>query len=390
MNRLLALAIAISSTLPARAITIETVPIGSIGNSNDPATGNLSGGVNYTYSIGKYEVTVGQYAAFLNAVAATDSFGLYSLSMASETSGGIVRNGLPGSYTYQVKPPALSGTYIYDDKPVAHVGSGDAMRFVNWLHNGQPSGPQNSQTTEDGAYTLNGAVNVLELTAVSRNAGSRWWLPNHNEWHKAAYHANDGPTGNYWEFPTGSNSGPNNLPPSADTGNSANFYDLLNDAYTTGNQNYPLTDVGAYLLSESPYGTFDQGGNILEWTETVSLDFGFFRIVRGGAWDNIQVSLGSGTAGFADADHENWSIGFRVASIPLPGDLNLDGKVNAADYVLWRLNPASFPANAYGIWRANFGNPPSGSSASQLSAVPEPRCLFALIITLSACISRRR
>ena len=28
------------------------------------------------------------------------------------------------------------------------------------------------------------------------------------------------------------------------------------------------TDVGAYTLSASPYGTFDQGGNVSEWNET--------------------------------------------------------------------------------------------------------------------------
>src|SRR6185436_13170930 len=68
----------------AQAITIDTVPVGNVGNANDPATGNLYGGVSYAYSIGKYEVTVGQYTAFLNAVAATDSYGLYTTSMASD------------------------------------------------------------------------------------------------------------------------------------------------------------------------------------------------------------------------------------------------------------------------------------------------------------------
>ena len=68
----------------ASALTIETVPVGNVGNANDPATGNLYGGVNYAYSIGKYEVTVGQYTAFLNAVAASDTYSLYDPSMASD------------------------------------------------------------------------------------------------------------------------------------------------------------------------------------------------------------------------------------------------------------------------------------------------------------------
>ena len=52
-------------------ITIETVPIGNIGNAADPADGSRDipgvhfGAVGYAYSIGKYEVTVGQYTEFL-------------------------------------------------------------------------------------------------------------------------------------------------------------------------------------------------------------------------------------------------------------------------------------------------------------------------------------
>ena len=37
-----------------------------------------------TTAIGKYDVTVGQYTAFLNAVAATDTYGLYNPSMATD------------------------------------------------------------------------------------------------------------------------------------------------------------------------------------------------------------------------------------------------------------------------------------------------------------------
>jgi formylglycine-generating enzyme len=58
---------------------------------------------------------------------------------------------------------------------------------------------------------------------------------------------------------TGTNSLPNNNLPSSDTGNSANFYD---GDFTTGDLTFPLTDASSYLLSDSPYGTFDQGGNV--------------------------------------------------------------------------------------------------------------------------------
>jgi len=45
------------------------------------------GAVAYDYSIGKYEVTAGQYTAFLNAVAVTDTYGLYNTDMWSDTYG---------------------------------------------------------------------------------------------------------------------------------------------------------------------------------------------------------------------------------------------------------------------------------------------------------------
>src|SRR5689334_10076875 len=88
----------------APAITIDTVPVGDPGNlpfTTDPA--NTFGGVSYEYNIGKYEVTVGQYTAFLNAVGATDTYGLYNTQMATDLNiAGIAQSGSVGSYTYSV------------------------------------------------------------------------------------------------------------------------------------------------------------------------------------------------------------------------------------------------------------------------------------------------
>ncbi len=58
--------------------------------------------------------------------------------------GGITRSGTSGSYTYG----AIAGR---DDMPVNFVSFYDALRFANWLNNGQGSGD-----TETGAYTLLG------------------------------------------------------------------------------------------------------------------------------------------------------------------------------------------------------------------------------------------
>ncbi len=102
----------------------------------------------------------------------------------------------------------IASDYAY--RPVNYVSWGDAARFANWLHNGQPTGAQNLDTTEDGAYYLNGAMSDANLLAVSRETDWKWAIPTEDEWYKAAYHKNDGDTGNYFDYPTGSDIVPSN------------------------------------------------------------------------------------------------------------------------------------------------------------------------------------
>jgi formylglycine-generating enzyme required for sulfatase activity len=307
----------------ASAVTIDMVPIGNPGNPADTRYIDSDhpsgiGTVGYSFFIGRTEVTNAQYTEFLNAVAATDTHVLYTGQMASESRGGIVRSGSPGSYTYAIKAAALNGSYTYANKPVSFIHSGTAMRFANWLHNDQPTGAQDMSTTEDGAYTLNGANTSAALAAVTRNPGARWWLPNEDEWYKAAYHKNDGVTGNYWDYAIGTNIVPNNNLPSSDTGNSANYN------RTTGSGLYPMTDVGAYALSDSPYGTFDQSGNVFEWTESLVDGFdGLFRVYRGGAYDSTSSSLRASFWNSFYPTSSGGGIGFRVASIPEPRSVTL-------------------------------------------------------------------
>jgi sulfatase modifying factor 1 len=306
----------LSLAASASAITISTVPIGNPSNAanrynTDSEHPNGVGSVAQLFNIGTTEVTNAQYAAFLSAVAGSDTYGLYSTRMASDTCGGIVRSGSSPSYTYAVKTPALNGTYTYDNKPVVFVSSGDAMRFANWLHNRQPTGGEDSTTTEDGAYTLNGATTSTALAAVTRNANPRWWLPSEDEWYKAAYY--DPGTGTYFNYPTRTSTVVNNHQPSSDTGNSANFFGIT---YTTGNSSFPFTDAGAYTLSSSPYGTFDQGGNAWEWDDTPLQ--GISRFVRGGSWSNNFGYLEATAYIIQFTTSEANNIGFRVASAAVP------------------------------------------------------------------------
>jgi hypothetical protein len=59
--------------------------------------------------------------------------------------------------------------------------------------------------------------------------------------------------------------------------------------------------------------------------------------------------------------------------VGLPGDYNNDGRVDSADYVVWRKNPGGFGGDpaGYNTWRTNFGRT-SGSGSAASAAVPEP------------------
>jgi hypothetical protein len=70
------------------------------------------------------------------------------------------------------------------------------------------------------------------------------------------------------------------------------------------------------------------------------------------------------------------------ADLGVDGDYNGDGKVDAADYVVWRKTDGS-PDN-YILWRANFGNPPGSGSLAE-GAVPEPG-VVAMLCLASACL----
>ncbi len=324
------------SSAAARAVTIATVPIGNPGNPADmryvdAVHPNGTGSVSASYKIGKTEVTNAQYTALLNAVDPTgaNTLALYNGNMSSDAHGGIIFNGgAANGSKYEIKLGR-------DNNPVVFVSWYDAIRFANWLHNGQ-GGPG---STEFGAYTLlGGTPTPSNGLSITRNAGAKWWLPSEDEWYKAAYHKNDGVTGNYWNYPTSTNTQPySDQPPGTsapDPSNTANFWkdDGVTNGYNDGYavtglpessslQNY-LTDVGAYTLSTSPYGTFDQGGNVWEWNETLS---GSVRGLRGGGWvDNILSPNLHAALRYGDAPTiESVDVGFRVASIPEPSSLML-------------------------------------------------------------------
>lgn len=319
------------------AVTFDWATVGNPGNGPDD-TG--FGAVNYVYRTSQHEVTNAQYTEFLNAVdpagvnpnlGGPDPF-LYRSFMSSNANGGIQLDSSAASGSkYQVKTGR-------ENNPATFVSFFDAMRFTNWLENGQGNG-----STETGAYTISDGV------SENRHPGARYFIPNENEWYKAAYHKNDGVTANYRDYPTAtdvelfSDQPPGSGAPTPS--NTANVYsdDRVANGYNDGfavtgstvfssTQNY-LTDVGAYATSLSPYGTFDQGGNVMEWNEAVIRPS--FRGLRGGHWNNSANFTGATNRDIGIPSIEFDYLGFRVAHIPEPGT-GLLGLLGVLSVLWWR------------------------------------------------------
>jgi sulfatase modifying factor 1 len=311
------LAAVVAATLlanTAQAVTIDTVPARNLNNAPDTRYSPPGyGAVNHAYNIGKYEVTAGQYRDFLNAVdpSGTNTLGLYNASMNSNSYGcQITWNSGSAKYDFSggtVEAPGSTAA-DWENRPVNYVSFWDAARFANWLHNGQGSGD-----TENGAYH-----DIDDHTFFGRNADARFFIPTENEWYKAAYHDKSaGLAATYFDYPTSNNSVPGrDMSEATNPGNNANYY---NDGYVIGDPYY-RTEVGEFELSESPYGTFDQGGNLFEWNEARAGSLGG---LRGGPWDYYSFGLHASSRDSRSPTYEYNYIGFRVASIPEPGSISL-------------------------------------------------------------------
>jgi hypothetical protein len=142
---------------------------------------NDLGSVDEFYRIGKYEITNNQYVKFLNVVAKTDDRGLYNINMSEDAAGGILQIGSSPAYDYVVKDNM-------ENKPVNFINFISAIRFVNWLHNGAKwviDEASIDRELDTGAYNI--IPNGVNSYLISKNRYRKYWLPNLDQWHKAAY-----------------------------------------------------------------------------------------------------------------------------------------------------------------------------------------------------------
>jgi hypothetical protein len=120
-------------------------------------------------------------------------------------------------------------------------------------------------------------------------------------------------------------------------------------------------------------------------------------LVGGGASFNMGTLFKTGAAGgtqdltfeYLLPDGSEFTGGvvvYRSLGPSLPGDYNINGVVDAADYVVWR-NEIGTPAT-YDTWRANFGRTAASGSMVANSSVPEPASVVLAIVAACPFVMR--
>jgi hypothetical protein len=279
------------------------------------------GAVDHRYGIGRLEVTVRQWVAFLNTVdpKGTDRHDLYDPTESSTAWPKYGQINYPGKagdgHHYAVAHPE------WRDKPYGFADFLRAARFVNSMTNGRLISKKKS--TADGFRYVTYEVRLsrssgrgmYDLRRDRRTGATRakqrgFVVPSQDEWIKSAYYDKaGGGTYSYWKYPT--NAGvfgdgtatapsPTTLDPSTgDVTNSAtqpvatyhasgmaapswcppavqpqsecssvNPFGIHPSTYAELYQGSLGTVGQAKTLS--PWGTLDQGGNAVEWTDTIT------------------------------------------------------------------------------------------------------------------------
>jgi hypothetical protein len=72
----------------------------------------------------------------------------------------------------------------------------------------------------------------------------------------------------------------------------------------------------------------------------------------------------------------------------LEGDYNSDGKVDAADYVVWRKGDGSNPAG-YNTWQEHYGQPGGSGASAPAGSIPEPSTLLLTAVLVALGVARR-
>ncbi|HEU4736030.1 MAG TPA: hypothetical protein VFS48_03260 [Solirubrobacterales bacterium] len=276
------------------------------------------GAVGYRYGISQLEVTVPQYVAFLNTAdpAGRNRHELYS---STESSAEWPKY---GQIDFSASAPAgrhyTVSSAQWADKPYAFANFLRSARFVNSLYNGKVIFRRASSAGDFEYVTYRVRLSRqtgkgmydMRKRATTRSHKLGFVIPSQDEWVKAAYYDPDGGgTYSYWQYPTnpgkfgdeGANA-PHEATLDPETGDVTNasaqplaifhtpeakpapsWCPAVFSAAACATENpfgiKPSSYEKAYQGSvgtvgqaktTSPWGTLDQGGNVVEWTDTIT------------------------------------------------------------------------------------------------------------------------
>lgn len=296
MNQAICADTVVSFGIGVNQFEMTFTTIGNPGNAADnTGNPNQAGSVGYNYNMGKYEVS----REMINRANASGNLGITLDDMSA----------------YGANGP---------DRPATGVTWNEAARYVNWLNTSQGFQPAYKFAVQPGqlGYSSNANIQLWQSNDsgynsanLFRNSHARYFLPNMDEWYKAAYYdpnANAG-AGGYWDFPTASDS----IPTAVSGGTAADTAVYANSGIAD------IMNAGGL----SAYGIMGMGGNVAEWEET-ELDLVndnplSFRVVRGGGWNSSFNFLSASFRNAAAPATESLNNGFRVASIPEPSSMLL-------------------------------------------------------------------
>ena len=271
------------------------------------------GRVDYTYRIATTEVTGRQWHEFVQAYAPfvdPNFVEFRGFNGAASEFLGYDNNGTP---VYRLND-------LRADVAATEISWRFAARFVNWLHNGKPTGQTVTRDAfERGAYDTSTFFTDPKTGVFTdqrrRSDGARFWIPSVDEWVKAAYFDPNryGPgQAGYWRYPISQNTPPTPGLPGQPGAQSA-----------AGLGTPPqLINSGSYPDVRSPWGLLDTSGGALEWCEDANPFGATTRLLRG-SWD-----FAGGLSGFEQLyDTLSWPpnepllyAGLRIASaVPAPG-----------------------------------------------------------------------
>ena len=250
------------------------------------------------YYIGKYEVTIGDFAKF---VAATN----YQTDAEKGDGSYIWKDGL--------RPEIDSVNWRHDTKgnrrpldefnhPVVHVSWNDAIAYCNWL---------SEQEGLEQVYTISGE----NISANWQANGYR--LPTEAEWEYAARSR-----GKAYKYAWGNGPPYGNIADEAAKAENPGWtiWEGYNDGYTR------TAPVGQF--KQGDLELFDMTGNVLEWcwdwydgdfysnsptTDPVGPEKGSYRVLRGGSWGNYPAYLRCSNRSDNSPDYRRNDYGFRLS-----------------------------------------------------------------------------